>query len=257
MNRIFQVLILTLAINFLAVAGGVGWLFASGKLTKEKLDVLHGMLFAPPPAPEVVTTNPATQPTTQPAMSKLDELLAKYSGRRAGEQVEALQQSVDAQAAALDRRSRELDNLMQQILREKAELARKSTALDAEHARMIEQENQQIAKAADAGFQTSLDLYNAMPAKKVKAAFLAMPDDAVVRFLQSMQPRTASKIISEFKAPDEQERINRILERMRTGGGPATRPSAAEPVAGTGSLASPAIAETGAGRPLSAAPPRE
>src|SRR4051794_23327417 len=100
MKKLFHVLILVLAVNFLAAAGGVGFLFGSGKLDKNKVGAIHEMLFAPPPAPEVVTTQPATQPATQPT-SKLDELLAKYSGRRAGEQVELIQQSVDAQAFAL------------------------------------------------------------------------------------------------------------------------------------------------------------
>src|SRR4051812_12203567 len=132
MKKLIQVLVLTLAVNFIAVLGVAGWLLASGKLDKPKIALIQEMLFPPPaPAPEVLSTKPATRPTTQPT-SQLDELLAKYPGGRAGEQVELLQQSVDARAAALDRRSRELDNLMQQILREKAELAQKSAGVDSE-----------------------------------------------------------------------------------------------------------------------------
>jgi hypothetical protein len=246
-----------LAVNFLAAAGGVGFLFGTGKLDKDKLGAIREMLFAPPPAPEVVTTTPTTQPATQPT-SKLDELLAKYSGRPAGEQVELIQKSVDAQVASLDRRNRELDALMEQILREKAELARKSTAIDAERARISAKENAQAAQAADTGFQTSLELYNAMAPKQVKANFMTMPDDVVVRYLQAMQPRTVSKIFKEFKTPEEQERIARVMERMRTGGGPATRPStAAEPLAGTGTLSSPALAEPTSSAQSPTGPPRE
>jgi hypothetical protein len=209
----------------------VGYLFATGKLDKTRVRAINEILFPPAPAgPEVLATQPTTQPTTQPA-SRLDELLAKYAGRRAGEQVELIQQSVDAQASALDRRSRELDNLMQQILREKAELAHKSAAIDAERLRITDRENQQAAQANDQGFQDSLKLYSAMPGKQAKSAFMAMPDDTVARYLQAMPPRTATKIIKEFKSAEEQERINRVMDRMRQGGGPATRP-ASDAVAG-------------------------
>jgi flagellar motility protein MotE (MotC chaperone) len=255
MKKLIQVLVLVLALNFLAMAGGVGFLFAIGKVDKTKLGAMREMVFAPPPAPEVVTTQPAAGPATQPT-SKLDELLAKYSGRRAGEQIELIQQSVDAQAAALDRRDRELDNLKDQIVREKAELARKSAAIDAERKRIKDRENEQAALTADQGFQDSLKLYLAMQPKQAKANFMTMPEDTVVRYLQAMPPRTASKIIKEFKTPDEQDRIARVLERMRLGSGnPATKP-AAEPIAGSGSLSSPAIAEpAGTDRPTG--PPKE
>jgi hypothetical protein len=60
---------------------------------------------------------------------------------------------------------------------------------------------------------------------------MAMPDDDVARYLQAMPPRTATKIIKEFKSAEEQDRINRVMDRMRQGPGPATRP-ASDAVAG-------------------------
>lgn len=224
MKKLITLLTLTLALNFLGAAGAVAWLFVGGGLDKAKVAAIREIMFPPVISPELVsTTQPSTQPTTKPA-SQLDDLLARYAGRRAGEQVELLQQSVDAQAAALDRRSRELDNLLGQILREKEELARKSTALDTDRKAVVDQEKQQMAMASDKGFQDSLKLYSAMPGKSAKSAFMGMQDDLVVRYLQSMPQRTATKIIKEFKSPEEQERINRVLDRMRQGT-PATLPA--------------------------------
>jgi flagellar motility protein MotE (MotC chaperone) len=231
MKKILSVLTLTLAMNFLALAGGIGWLVMSGKLDREKIALIRELLFpAPPPAPEVLTTQPTTRPTSGPS-AQLDELLAKYSGRRVDEQVELVQQSIDAQAAALDRRSRELDHLMAQILREKSELTRKSTDIDAERKRLADREQQQIAQASDKGFQDSLKLYTSMPPKNAKSAFMSMPDEAVARYLQSMSPRTATKIIKEFKSPDEMDRINRVMERLRSGNA-TTQPAAPPAIAG-------------------------
>ena len=253
MKKLLHVLVLLLAVHFLAVAGAVGWLFQSGKLDRDKATAIRDMVFPATAPAEVVTTQPATQPAAEPSGGvKLDELLAKYAGRRAGEQVELIQQSIDGQAATLDRRARELDNLMGQILREKEELALKSGALDAERQRLVQQQKQQAAQAGDKGFQDSLNLYTAMPGKQAKSAFMAMPDELVARYLQAMPPRTATRIIKEFKSAEEQERVNRVLERVRQGGGsPAAKPG--EPGAVTQASPPPPTASNTA----AALPPRE
>jgi hypothetical protein len=38
----------------------------------------------------------------------------------------------------------------------------------------------------------------------------------VQHYLEAMDPRDATKIIKEFKTPDELSRIQTVLERMRT-----------------------------------------
>jgi hypothetical protein len=62
-----------------------------------------------------------------------------------------------------------------------------------------------------------------MPPKQVKQIFMTMDDETVQRYLQAMEPRGATKIVREFKAPDETQRIQRVLDKMR---GPATAPVA-------------------------------
>ena len=83
-------------------------------------------------------------------------------------------------------------------------------------------------------FTQSLTLYNELKTKQVKDIFLTMPLDVVADFLTAMEPERASKIIGEFKSPDEQKFITGVLERIRTAGmrsaigdsaGPATLPA--------------------------------
>ncbi|MDB5295702.1 MAG: hypothetical protein JWO31_1685 [Phycisphaerales bacterium] len=249
MKKIVTVLVLTLAANFVAVVGAVGWMFASGKLDRAKAAAVRELVFAPAtqPADPAATQPAATQPTSRPAGERLDDLLTKYAGRRAGEQAELIQQAIDAQAAALDRRARDLDSLNGQVLREKEELARKSSQLDADRARLVDEQKQQAAQDTDKGFKDSLKLYDAMAGKQVKSAFMGLPDDAVVRYLRAMTPRNATRIIKEFKTPDEQARINRILYRMREAGD-----ATSQPVAGGDS---PSSAPPAASAPPTAASP--
>ena len=214
MKKLFNVLVLTLAVNFLAVAGLVGWMVQSKKLDREKVQAIKELLF-PKPVEEAATTQPSeASPTTQPIM-RLEELLAKASGRSASEQVEFIQHAFDAQMALLDRRQRELIDLQRQVDLSKQQEAKDRAALTAQKQALDAREQQATRLASDKGFQDAMQLYNTMPAKQVKQVFMGLDDQTVMNYLEAMQPRTAAKIIKEFKAPEETDRIKKILEKMR------------------------------------------
>ncbi len=76
MRRLWNVLVLALAVNFLALCGGAAWLYRTGHVDHQKAMAIKDILFP--------TTAPATQPsestaTTRPS-ARLDELLAKHAG---------------------------------------------------------------------------------------------------------------------------------------------------------------------------------
>lgn len=223
MKRVWDVIVLTLAVNFLVLAGLIAWLCESGRLDRERVAKIKAVLF---PAP--VALPPATQPseasaTTQPTL-RLEQLLASHSNMTAGQQVDFIRQTFESQMAQLERREQELAGLKTQVDLANEKLATDRTALDAERKQLTDEQQQARRLAADQGFQDSLNLYNSMPPRQVKAVFLTLGDDAVMQYLQAMQPRTAGKVIKEFKAPDEIDRIQRILEKMRKGQ-PATQPT--------------------------------
>lgn len=216
MKRLWDVLVLTLAVNFLLAAGAVGWLYQSGRLDRPRVAQIKELLF-PPPAPATPTTQPAgSDPTTRPAV-QLDELLARHSNLPAGQQVDFIRQTFDAQMAQLDRRTRELGDLKSQIDLANAKLAADRAALDADRKKLTADQEQAKKLATDQGFQDSLNLYNTMPSRQVKTIFMSLTDDAMLQYLRAMDSRSAAKVIKEFKTPEELDRVQRILERMRTG----------------------------------------
>ena len=214
MKKLGGVIMMTLALNFLAAAGGIAYLFQSGKLDRAKVVSIKELVFAPP-AGAAATTQPTTQPTTKPTNS-LEELLAKASGRTAGEQVEFIQRSFDAQMALLDRRQRELADLQRQVDLAKQQMERDRAALEKGRVELASQQQLASKLATDKGFQDSLLLYNTMPSKQVKTIFMTLDDATMRQYLQAMQPRVAARIIKEFKAPDEVTRIQKVMEAMRT-----------------------------------------
>ena len=157
----------------------------------------------------------ATGPATRPAF-KLDELLARQRGKPAGEQVEFMQRSFEIQMAELDRKTRELEALKSSVDVAARQLADDRAKLKTDQATFDAQRQEAAKVADDKGFADALQLYTSMPAKQAKEIFGSLDDATVQRYLQAMEPRTATKIIKEFKTPDEIKRIQHVLEQMHS-----------------------------------------
>jgi molecular chaperone GrpE (heat shock protein) len=208
-----HVILALLAINFLAIGGAVGWLVQTKRLDKDKIHAIKDIVF--PATTQSSTTQPVDETATTKPTNSLDALLAKSSGRTPSEQIETIQRNFDTQMAQLDRRERELNDLQRQVELSKQQMARDRAALDAEK-KALEAQKQEAAKlASDKGFQDSLALYNTMDAKQVKQIFLAMDDGTILQYLEAMEPRSAARIVKEFKSPVEITRIQKVMEKMR------------------------------------------
>jgi hypothetical protein len=224
MKMLLAAVLFVMALNFAAVIGGAGYLWRTGHLDRDKIKQIKAILFPTPPAAELATgAGPTTEPTVQ-----LDDLLRKASGLSAEEQVAFLQRSFDANMAQLDLRQRQLTDQQHQVDYARQKLAEDRAALEADRQALAAQQQQAAQEASDQGFQDSLQLYNAMPTKQVKGIFMTLSDETMMRYLEAMTPGKAAKIIKEFKTPDETDRIQKVLERMRlqNADGSATQPTA-------------------------------
>jgi hypothetical protein len=214
MKKLITVFMLTLALNFIAVAGGVGYLFNKGNLNKDKVQAIREIVF-PEPVEPAPATQPSDGPTSQPASLNFDQLLASASGRAATEQVDFIRKAFDSQMFLLDRRERQINDLQRQVELSRSQVERDRAALQAQEKALNDRMTQATKLASDQGFQDSLTLYNSLPAKQVKSIFLDLEDATMMSYLQAMEPRAASKIMKEFKSPEELKRIGSIMEQMR------------------------------------------
>ena len=218
MKRLWNVLVLTLALNFLAMVGGVGYLYSAGRLDKEHLAAVRAAL-EPTPTTQPVEAVEVESPTTAPvnAVDEMEAALTAAAGRpgEAAGELSARRVAVESAAAALGRRRRELDDLQRLLATSRADLERQRAAVAAEKKQFDADRAADAALAADAGFQQTLKLYQSMQPKQVKAIFLATDDAAVARYLSAMPPRDVTKILREFKSPDETLRVKKVLDLMR------------------------------------------
>ena len=218
-RKLVVAIVLLLAINFLAVVGGAGYLISTGAVDGAKATQIAEILF-PAPTP---TTAPATRPAAEaatPPLLKFDELLAQQTGKSTSEQVQFLRDTFDGRSAQLDRQHRELLDLKHQIDLAQSSLSTDRTAVAARDQAIADREQQAAKQAADAGFQRTLEVYESMSPKQLKELFMKADEALVARYLQSMEPRRVANIAKEFKTPEEASRVNALLERLRTADAP-------------------------------------
>jgi hypothetical protein len=215
MKKLLSVFAWTLALNFLAVIAGVAWLYSAHKLDRDKVQQIKDLVFAPATQPAATQpTAEARDATTQPTL-RLEEMMAKVSGRSASEQVEFMQSTFNAHMALLDRRFQDLQNQRRTLDQAKSQIDKEREKLTAEQQALAAAREEQAKLLADKGFEDTLNLYNTMPAKQVKSVFMTMTDETMIQYLRVMEPRTATKIMKEFKTPAETERIGKVMEKMR------------------------------------------
>jgi hypothetical protein len=214
MKKLLSVIVWTLALNFLAAAGGIALLYKAGNLNREKVRQIKELVFQPPATQPADDKAAARDPSTQPTV-KLEEMLAQVSGRSASEQVEFMQRTFDAQMAVLDRRFQELQSQRKTVEDARTQIDRERQALTTGQQKLAAAQQQQNKLATDKGFQDTLTLYTTMPAKQVKTIFMSLNDETMIEYLRAMDPRIATKITKEFKTTEELTRIGTVMEKMR------------------------------------------
>ena len=214
MKKLFGVLVLTLAFNFVLATCGIAYLLKTGALTKEKITSIKAVLYPATTqvAPETEKNTPDA--TTQPTL-RLEELLAKVSSQPAGAQVEFMQRTFDAQMAQLDRRDQEIQRNAAEARAALKKATEERDRLTALQKKLDEREKALTTQVTDKGFEDSLALYNSMPPKQVKDVFATLDDATATKYLRAMEPARAAKIFKEFKTPQETERVQRIMEMIR------------------------------------------
>lgn len=228
MKKLATVILLVLAINFIGVVGGAGYLVGTKKLNREKFREIKTILFPPPPAPATQPVDEIDPATTQPIL-RLDELIKAQAGKPPADQMRSIREAFESRVANLEKQRREIIDLRRQL-----ELAQKKAesdriALDAREQAILAREASLNKSTDDKGFASALDVYNSLAAKQVKDIFMGLDDAVVVRFLQSMDARRAAKVLKEFKTDEEMFRAQTLLELLRKNDAPLEANASANP----------------------------
>ena len=212
LKRMIAAVTLVLALNFLAAAGYAAHLWQSAGLDGEKFAQIKEILYPPAAEPESAEAAEPQEPT---ALDRLEAVLAREPGLPRATHAETVDEALAAQSAELDRRLREMRDLRRQLALAQDELIADRRAVDADAERLAAERAEQERLAADEGFQATLAFYETMPAKQAKDLFLNLDADSVAAYLAAMKPRSAGKVLKEFKQPDERAFLRQVMDTIR------------------------------------------
>jgi flagellar motility protein MotE (MotC chaperone) len=184
------------------VVGLVGFLFATGRLNKERVGQVAEVLRGEYPASQPAATS---QPTTQeaPPQRTGQEIAAGQARREAMQlQSERLEQE-SAQRKSLG------ESLEVRVLRRLEEIQKRNETFEKQKKALQQQAEQE-------GFTQALEIYSGMDPKLAKDLLISKEKDAdVVHLMTKMDPSRRKKIVNVCKTAEEKLWIRRILDQIQ------------------------------------------
>lgn len=219
MKKITKAVFIVAILNLLAILGGVGWMFSSGRMSKDRVMELSSLFSEPVAVVEMklkaeqaaIDKELAEQEAPLPA-------LALNTEERNRVRVEMTQ--VDRQR--LDRMKQEVKNLQlslrkerQAAIDERAELDNEKKEFDLMRERLAELEGGEQ-------FQKSLDTLSGMSAKDSTKVIQSMLNDSkeeeVLAYLSAMDKRVRSSIMTQIVKGGDNKLAADLLESLRVHG---------------------------------------
>ncbi len=205
MKTFYNLIALVAIANLLIIGGLAASLMISGKLNAQTATTIASVLRGEKlvPAPTTTTSAPAvsTQPATRPVKS--------VEPKGTVDTIEMQQALLEQQGIALERRYSRLKDAEMKLIQDRETLGQKQETFD----RQLKLQKQ---TSEDEGFTKALTLYTQMSPKLAKEDFMKLDTDITVRYLINMPKRNSTKILQEFKTPEEQKKRQELIERIRT-----------------------------------------
>ncbi|GEM_PF-853268 len=224
----------------LALGGVVGYLFGSGHLSADRLQIMarlmRGELDDLPGLRGSATAEgqsgpgAASQPRPAGPDSETFSATTEDELRRARQRQHLEMLELERAARDLQAQRRLLDQVLQHVMQEQERLAEQRTEWLAQR--------EKLSKAAvDEGFQKELALVSGLQPRAAKEYILRLwqkqPADAV-RLLHAMEENRALRILEQFKTPEELTVQSNLLEGIRLHGA-GSSPSDADRATESGS----------------------
>lgn len=231
MKNIWLVLSMIALANILALGGFVGWLSATDRLNRDRVEKVRALFAKPVKVEEAellaVAVTQADAQKQAAAAEKLAEPPIPAADRLARDRAEA-----ELTTQRMLRRQREIDDLGSQLLRRQDELDQREKALELKVAAFEAQKKKYLEIEGTAQFQTALATLEGLKAREAKAMLDSMMtqglNDQVIAYLAKMDEKKRSSIVAEF-AKERPVVAADLLERLRTRGVVAAEPAAVSP----------------------------
>jgi hypothetical protein len=202
----------TLALAALLAGGGfVGYLYATGKLNAQRVELMAGVLrgeFDEQTAEEDDSAVVGEPEAEEVRASSADEVRAL----RERQHLERLE--IERALADLEAQRRLMSYAMHEVVTEQE-------SLEDEQAAFMERREQILTAAEDQGFQKELEYIESLQPRQAKEHIVRVwkrsKADAVRVFI-ALDPSRGRRILEQLKTPEELEIMTDLLERIRLQG---------------------------------------
>ena len=206
-------------LNLLALLGGAGWMFASGRVSKARVMELAGMFSEPVMVEEMrVKAEQAVIEKELAAQEKPIPALALNADERNKMRVEMTQ--VDRQR--FDRTKREVQSLQIALRKERMAVVDERTLLEEEKRDFLAMRERLAELEGTAQFKKSLDTLSGMSPKDSTKIILSMLSNAkkeeVIAYLSEMDSRVRASIMTQIVKSGDDQLAADLLESLRVYG---------------------------------------
>lgn len=224
MKAVWHVFLIMLFLHLAAAVGFVGWLYSSGRLSKDRLHTVVEM-FKPTIEQEqaLLEQQQAEAVEKQKQLEKSQRLEAAKQGPLTPEERLTLLQENDERAQLrIDRLDRARRDIQGQIERAQNVLTQENKKLEAARADFEKFINQRTEQLRDEDFQKAVAMLESQQPKQAKAILQTMlaagEQEKVVDYLAAMQERKAAKVLGEFKSAEEVAQAAVLVDALRLRG---------------------------------------
>ncbi len=191
-------------IHLFAIAGLVGYLFASGRLNAERVNQMAMVLRGEFPKPQ-----PASQPASAPAPPEPSRA-----------EIERLRSQREYYELVAERHQRELDDRRRVNQTIQLNVSREMEAIERQKAELAERIRKLAEQSGQDGFAQVVEMYSSMDPVKAKELLYrsSISRNSVVEaatILSRMDENRSKKIFNACKTPGELEWVQRILAQIQ------------------------------------------
>ena len=224
MKLLWHVFVGIVLINLLGAAGFVGWMYADGRINKERVDRVVEMFRLT--VDEEAELDEEARLAAEKSQRELEQQARLEStGNGPKTLSDHLQERTEADNVRLAKIQLLNDQnraLREEMARFKEDHTRRVEELEKDRADFEQWIKDQAEKTQDANFQQVVSLYQTQPPKQTKQAFQSLMQqgetDQVVEYLAAMSSRKAGAVLAQFKAPNEVPQAALLLEKLRLRG---------------------------------------
>lgn len=210
MGRLYQLFAIVCIACTIGGGGLFGYLYATGKLSADKIDQIAAVFRGTLPA--------ASQPTSQPASAPSEAAAVPLGRGAATEELQRQRRDAQLRRLTLERATRDMQAQQELLSQALQDLTMRGEKFESEKTAWADQQKKLREESHDAGFAKELELVASLTPKQGKEHLVYLWGKSkidAVRLINALPTSKAKVILSQLKSPEETQILSELMEQLR------------------------------------------